>query len=470
MAIYKREELIKVVLATSKKSKGEGQGPSQEIPDDVIIEQVEGQEEEGEETDKSEEGKEEEGSEEKGGEKGEGEGEGEGEEGKGKGEGKGEGKGKGGSSSEEKAKDIDQIKKKAQELLDELKKADPSHHNCGSVDKRSEKQKEQFEKDPDAFREEEKFIRDRIKSIMEEAASRGVEHPGMQSRGRGEGKGSGISSTAKLVPIPMRKPEFLAKMKDFAEAEYEKERSKKDTDWLYTQSYENIVFKDRPKISIPRKAIYILVDVSGSMFGDFGGTGKSLLEHLIGYLPTIADDFVGQVWWMSDGILKWKKFEDSHSYYKEDYYKLDSNMVPGKEAINDLSFFKGKKASELSNFFECIKGAEGSGGGTVFNVELQVIQNITEKEGHNSPIICLSDGYIDSVKTEYTFPIGSKNKVIGKLPPNTIFMTDPSGLDYMNKYYSDDPKKGYFDYGKNIQYYDITDKGKFKVDLKSKRF
>jgi len=289
------------------------------------------------------------------------------------------------------------------------------------------------------------------------------------SSGRGKEKGTGNPSEAKLIPIPMRKPEFLAKMKDFANAEYKKKRVKKDTDWVWSGSgvfNDSVFFKDRPKINVPRKAIYILIDVSGSMFGDFDGKGNSLLEYMVGYLPTLAEEFVGEVWWISNGILKWQTFEKSKSYYKGGNFKLDKFMVPGTEARNELKYFKNMKGPELSNFFESVKGAEGAGGGTTFGAELNTLQAIREADGHNSPIIVLTDGAIDDVRVKYTFPAGSKNIVDGMLPPNTYYMSDSTGLKDMVKLgYEEDARPGYFSYEKNIQYYDITDKGKFKVDI-----
>ena len=358
----------------------------------------------------------------------------------------------------ENQKDIESIKKQAQDLADLMKQVDTAHTSCGSRTKSDDKQKEFSDKSPDEFEFDEEYMRERLQKIIEKAIEDGVDHPFVESaRSRGEGgKDRASAPTGEAIFVPMRKPEFLEKMKDFAESEYEKEYFKKGTDWFNTQYYGQ-QFKDRPKISVPRKAVYIMVDVSGSMFGDFSGTGKSLLEHIIGYLPTIADEeFVGEVWWISSGILHWQKGEG---------YRLEEGEE-GKPAITQLSFFKDKDSVELSMYFKKVQGAKGSGGGTTFNKELQAVQLIREEEGHNAPIIVLTDGFIDSVKTEYTFPIGSGNKIVGKLPPNTYFMSDPSGITYMKTYYSDDPSEGYFDVEKNIQYYDITENGRFQVDLR----
>ncbi len=169
------------------------------------------------------------------------------------------------------------------------------------------------------------------------------------------------------------------------------------------------------------------------MFGDFDGTGKSLLEHLIGYLPTIAEDFKGEVWWLSDGII----------------------MIDGQPGITPLSFFQDKNPYELAEFYEIIKDAEGTGGGTTFNVELQVIQNMREEQGHMAPIICLTDGFIDSVKTTYLW---EDEIITGGLPPNTIMMSDPQGISYLRSMF----KKDFADPEKRIEYYDVTENGKYK--------
>jgi hypothetical protein len=190
------------------------------------------------------------------------------------------------------------------------------------------------------------------------------------------------------------------------------------------------------------------------MFGDFDGRGNSLLDHLVGYLPVIAKDFSGQVWWMSNGILHWQKGTG---------YNLDPS-IDGKEAKSELSLFKGMDAAKASMYLRQVKGARGAGGGTTFNHELQLIQALREKEKNNAPIICLTDGEIDNVITRYSWPVGSKDKVDGKLPPNTYFMTDPNGISYMkSEGYSEDPRPDYFNYEKNIQYYDVTENGKYKT-------
>jgi hypothetical protein len=246
-------------------------------------------------------------------------------------------------------------------------------------------------------------------------------------------------------------------MKQFAESEYEKQYYKKGTDWVWSGSgmfNDSVFFKDRPKVSVPKKSLYLLVDVSGSMFGDFDGRGNSLLDHLVGYLPVIAKDFSGQVWWMSNGILHWQKGTG---------YNLDPS-IDGKEAKSELSLFKGMDAAKASMYLRQVKGARGAGGGTTFNHELQLIQALREKEKNNAPIICLTDGEIDNVITRYSWPVGSKDKVDGKLPPNTYFMTDPNGISYMkSEGYSEDPRPDYFNYEKNIQYYDVTENGKYKT-------
>lgn len=477
--IGKLSDAKPVVFAVASKSKGGGNGPGNIPPKDaqtIIVgeEEVEGEEQEGQDSgegsqsdvidEREKSGKEGEG--EKGDKEGEGEGEGEGEDsdedgdgdqkGKGKGktgkgkpgeEGEGEGEDEEGDDvSDVSDKDVDKIKKQAEELYEKLKNQDPLHQQCGSVHKRTEKQNKEGV-DKDIFSEQEKFNRERIQAIIDEAVASGKDHPLKGgSGGRGEGRGGGAPK-GELITIPMRKPEFLRKMKQFAESEYEKQYYKKGTDWLYTQAYGDIVFKDRPKVSLPRKSVYILVDVSGSMFGDFDGTGKSLLEHLIGYLPTIAQDFVGEVWWMSSGILVWETGPDK-----------------GKEARTPLSYFKGKKGLELTNFYKQVLAAEGAGGGTVFNVEFQALQRIREAEGHNAPIIALTDGEIDQSATEYAWPVGSNNKIKGKLPPNTYMMTDPNGISYLKRYYNEqDHKEGFFSVSKNIQYYDVTEDGKYKA-------
>ena len=483
MAIRKINEVQKVVLIQTKTSKGGKGGVNQPIPKDVKIESLgKAEEEEGEEEEKDgqdqqgqQEGGDKEGDSEKkeiegdekeegagddekgeggeDGEKGEGEGESEGEGGESEGQGKGKSqsgkgdKGKGSGDGDPEQKDIEKIQKQAEELLNKIKGVDETHQQCGSVGKRDEKQNKEGV-DKDVFNEQEKFTRERIKAIMDEEAASGKDHPLRDTGGynRGEGKEGGGGPRGEIIVIPTRKPDFLRKMKQFAEKEYEKQYYKKGTDWLYTQSYENVVFKDRPKVALPKKSLYILIDVSGSMSSNVDRTGQTILEYVIGYLPTIAADFVGEVWWMSDGILRWSDGPDK-----------------GKPAISQLSDFKGKSGYDMTKFYTRVENAKGSGGGTVFNVEFQAIQKIREKEKHNAPIIAFTDGYIDTVAIKYEWPLGSKNMITGKLPPNTYMMCFKDGVNYLKGYYSEDVKEGYFSFEKNIQYYDLSENGRFST-------
>lgn len=428
MAIKKINEVQKVVLIKTKTSTGGGGGGvNQPIPKDVRIESL-GEDEGDEEKDQEN-----------------GEGQKEGEKGE-KGEGEGEGQGQGNGSSESGTKkDIESIQKQAEELLNKIRSVDESHQQCGSVEKRINKQNKEGV-DKDTFNEQEKFTRERIKAIMDEEAASGKEHPMRNTGGynRGEGEGSG-GPRGEVIVIPARKPDFLRKMKQFAEKEYEKQYYKKGTDWLYTQSYENVIFKDRPKVALPKKSVYIIVDVSGSMDSRVDSSGQSILEYVIGYLPTIAADFVGEVWWVSSGILRWSDGPDK-----------------GKPAISPLSSFKGKSGADMTKFYKRVENAQGAGGGTTFNVEFQTIQKIREKEGHNAPILALTDAYIDDTIVKYEWPIGSKTIITGKLPPNTYMMCFEDGVDYLKNNYGEDQREGYLSYIKNIQYYNFSKENRFK--------
>lgn len=439
MAIRNITEVQKVVLTKTKTSSGGGKGGvNQPIPKDVKIESL-GKDESESEEEKKDQGQKEQGEGQKeageqGGEKGD------------KSDG-GEGEGQGGDGSGESgaAKDVEKIQKQAEELLDKIRGVDEKHQQCGSVEKRVDKQNKEGA-DKDIFNEQEKFTRERIKSIMDQEAASGKEHPMRNTGGynRGEGEGSG-GPRGEVIVIPTRKPDFLRKMKQFAEKEYEKQYYKKGTDWLYTQSYENVIFKDRPKVALPKKSVYIIVDVSGSMDSNVDSSGQSILEYVIGYLPTIAADFVGEVWWVSSGILRWSDGADK-----------------GKPAISQLSSFKGKSSSEMTKFYKRVQNAKGAGGGTTFNVEFQTIQKIREKEGHNSPILALTDAYIDDTVVKYEWPIGSKNMITGKLPPNTYMMCFEDGVEYLKKNYGEDQREGYLSYIKNIQYYNFSKENRFK--------
>ncbi len=470
MAVADIKDLKKVVFAKSSKGGDEKGSPNQDVPPDVEIETIPSGDEEGDEEKKEKEGEgdNKEGKEKDGGEKskgngegekkegtekegegdgeGDGEGQGDGEKGEGKGKGSGESKEGGSGEGDPSTMSREQIEKKAQELLDKLKSYDQKASACGSSNERDNKKGNTGESDL-VRAQKEQLIREQILQAIDEANAAGAEHPLRQSgSSRGEGKGSG-GPQGTIITIPMKKPEFLKRLREFAKKEFEKKYYKKGTDWMYSQAYNDIFFKDRPKVAFPKKAVFIVVDVSGSMFGDFDGTGKSLIEHLIGYLPTIAGEgFAGEVWWASDGIVHWSD-------------EFITNKKTGKKepapAITPVKFFKDKTPFELARFYERVKKASGTGGGTTFSVEFQTIQDLREIEKHMIPIICLTDGYIDTVKTKYTWD----GKVItAGLPPNTIMMTDPSGKAYLKEMYNED----FTDKSKRIELYDVTENGKYK--------
>lgn len=448
ISIRKINEVQKVVLTKTKKSSEGGKGGvNQPIPKDVRIESL-GEDEGGDEEKDKKDGQEKEGDGQKKEEVGEkGEKGQKGQKGEGEGEEDGQGQGQGSGSSESGTKkDIESIQKQAEELLNKIRSVDEKHQQCGSIEKRINKQnKEGIDKD--TFNEQEKFTRERIKAIMDEEAASGKEHPMRNTGGynRGEGEGSG-GPRGEVIVIPARKPDFLRKMKQFAEKEYEKQYYKKGTDWLYTQSYDNVIFKDRPKVALPKKSVYIIVDVSGSMDDRVDSSGQSILEYVIGYLPTIAADFVGEVWWMSSGILRWS-----------------DGLDKGKEAISPLSYFKGKSGMEMTKFYKRVQNAQGSGGGTTFNKELHSIQIEREKQGHNAPILALTDGFIEhDVIIKYEWPVGSKKIITGKLPPNTYMMCFENGVEFLKDKYGEDQREGYLSYIKNIQYYNFSKENRFK--------
>lgn len=463
----KISDFKKVVFTKPKKggdqggAGGGGGSQSNQVPADVEMYNPFGEE-------SGEEGKEKEG--EKGGEgkakKGEGEGkkgQGEGEEGaEGEKGGDGEGQGKGKSTGDTDAMTKEQIQKGAQELLDKLNKATNLPTNpCGSSEKRKDKQKNADPIEQAKIEQQAEIKRKQIEEILADAAEKGHKHVFNSGGSRGSGGKESLGVLkGDAVPIRMRKPEFLKKMKSFATKEYEKEYFKKGTDWFYTQAYGNVVFKDRPKISVPQKFVYIMVDVSGSMFGDFEGTGKSLLEHLLGYLPVIAEDFKGQVWWISDGLLTFKD---------------------GTPGITLLSDYKDMSVEDQGKYFNKIQEARGAGGGTTFAVELQAVQDMREgkihqvvkdalkgnllktmigkPKPHQASIIMLTDSYIDQPRTTYMW---KGEKVTGFLPPSTMIMTDEQGCEYMKDTFPEDFK----DKELRIECYDITEDGKYKLNKK----
>ena len=119
----------------------------------------------------------------------------------------------------------------------------------------------------------------------------------------------------------------------------------------------------------------------------------------------------------------------------------------------------------MSKYYnEYVKTAKGAGYGTTFNKEFNTIQKLREVNNNLAPIIALTDAEIDNTAIEYYWPTNSKNKIVGKLPPNTYIMAFNFGIRYLKNHGYDekDARPGYFSYSKNIQYYDLSEKGRFK--------
>lgn len=443
-------ETLKKVIVSKKSEGGGGGGESGPTPD---VETITPDDEEG----KGEEGKGEKGKGEGKGEEGKGEGKEEGK-GDGKGQGQGQGQGQGGDSGQN--ADLEEVLKRAEDLLNTINSNTTGKNSCGSSKPRQEKNANSTE-DYDERVEKSRQRIDDIYKAIEEAEKSGVPNP-YGTKGRGSG-GEKTASDVPYVPLPLEKPRpaFLDEITDFAERGYTREYTKKGTDWLYSEAFDyDVFFKDRPKVATPGKWMFLMVDCSGSMTSDFQGDGKSLFEHLIAYLPEIAKEFNGSVWWVSDGMIYFR--EDSYTGLSspdaitvEEYDKSDSKKrTKGYLGITDLEVFKDVNREDRAKIYKDVTSAYGFGGGTTFATELQTAINIREKEGHDAAIVILTDSFIDSPNLEYTW---NGEKVRGKLPPNTIIMTNTAGRDYLEDYFKEELESD-----KKIEVYDITDDGRYK--------
>ncbi len=461
---YDIDELKKVVVIDSSEqededqdedSSSQGGGAGGQSAPDVEIVDIADEGDESDNGDQEEDGNGDEGggkkgkgkkkgADKKGSEGGDDEGEGEGDEQEGAG---GDKKGKSGKGSKGKPsqskgggggssgppQDIDDIIKKSEDLLKEIEDNRTGKHSCGSDQRRQEKQVTSGSpEDADRRRDKYREAIDKIQEKIQEAEERGIPNNPYGGYARGEGK---EGAPSEYTPLPMEKPRpaFLDEIMDFAEKGYQKDYTKKGTDWLYSEAFDyDVFFKDRPKVAVPGKWLFLMVDCSGSMLGDFDGNGKSLLEHLVAYLPTIARDFEGEIWWVSDGIIT---FPD------------------GELGRQDLSQFRNADIYDLQKLYDNVVSSKNFGGGTTFAVELQAAVKIREEEGHDAAIVLLTDSYIDSVQTKY---IWKGEHVTGQLPPNTVIMTNTAGKKYMDDNYRADMESD-----KKIEIYDITEDGEY---------
>lgn len=434
ISTYTKEELRKVVISKGRSGGGGGSGGGGTTPDVEVV------------TPKGKDGQENnEPKPPKSGKEGQ-----EGQDGQGKDGTPGQdGQGKNGKNGESKpydntqAKTKEQIEKEAQDLIDALNNNATPNKSCGSTNKRDEAQKGQDQTIDDIINQKE--ARDRLLEAIKNAEDKGQYSP-VTSSGRGTGtKGQESTGGADVVVVPRKRvPRWFKEIKDFASREYEREYYKSGVDWLYTQTFESIVFKDKPKVAVPQKFIYVLVDVSGSMTWSVKTDGTSLLENLLSFLPLLAEQYKGEVWFFSDGIVEFKD---------------------GTLGILKLEDYKDADALKQAELYQKIKSARGFGGGTTFDTELQAMQydreGNTEKQkslynkasgksaksgkkkkygdkAHQASIIIFSDADFGRVNIEYKDQEGKY--IRNGMPPSTILVTDARGKRSFQSNYAADLK------------------------------
>lgn len=298
-----------------------------------------------------------------------------------KGEGEGEGEGEGDNGE-------DQLAQEAQELMDGMK--DEGTVSCGSVEASAENQEEDLDFMDDMAANEV------IQEIEDEVAEKGGEsHP---FRGGQPGKGNTGSSDFELdIPEVKRLPAWVKLIREFAQREFEKEKGKKEFDAPLSFSYG---FTQRGKVKAPefRKHMYIMADVSGSMMWDVKGTGESLLEQLLAFIPRLTKDYTAELWFVSSGLLT-----------KED----GSDAIYTPNELDDLT------QAEFLEFLDKAQKETGWGGGTSFTRPFEQMLEQRKEDGDEGVVIALTD-------TDFH---------VKPIPKNTIILTDKSNKGGLSSRY-----------------------------------
>lgn len=156
------------------------------------------------------------------------------------------------------------------------------------------------------------------------------------------GKGTGSSRGKIRLPQIAEEPYWITELE--TEVNVFKRRGKTKSYYDPLELSRGIPAKEREKKLLKQKSLWILLDVSGSMFS-YSYHGKSILELLASYIPVIAGQFEGELWQVDEGAPnKIIKLEDVRG---DEIRELDVRGGGGTD-FNEAFRLLAKKKEEIS--------------------------------------------------------------------------------------------------------------------------
>lgn len=152
------------------------------------------------------------------------------------------------------------------------------------------------------------------------------------------GKGTGSSRGNVILPRIDEEPWWISELE--IDLNLYKRRGKTKVYYDPLELSRGIPSKEREKKLLKQKTLWLLLDVSGSMFG-YSYKGKSILEILASYIPVIAGSYEGELWQIDEGSPnKIIKLEDLRS---DDIRSLQVSGGGGTDFNNAFKLLKKKK-------------------------------------------------------------------------------------------------------------------------------
>ncbi len=158
--------------------------------------------------------------------------------------------------------------------------------------------------------------------------------------------GRGTGSTRGKIRLPEidEEPAWISELE--TEINVFKRRGKTKSYYDPLELSRGIPAKEREKKLLKEKSLWILLDVSGSMFS-YSYKGKSIIELLASYIPPIANQFEGELWQIDQGSAnKIIKLEDLRG---DDIRNLGMDIRGGGGTDFDEAFRQlARKKEEIS--------------------------------------------------------------------------------------------------------------------------
>lgn len=139
-----------------------------------------------------------------------------------------------------------------------------------------------------------------VDDISAEVRDNPIDYANLKEIGPHGKPGRGTGSTRGKIRLPKidEEPTWITELE--TEVNVFKRRGKTKSYYDPLELSRGIPAKEREKKLLKQKSLWILLDVSGSMFS-YTYHGKSIIELLASYIPEIAKSFEGELWQIDEG-------------------------------------------------------------------------------------------------------------------------------------------------------------------------